>query len=182
MNKTLLLLSGGINSSVCLLELVKSGCTDIHTVTFSYKKENKLECEQAAEITKFLNVRHEIVYCEDLTEGTVFDFLLFHKYETVLLCTGRGQNYHIDEFAKRIQKELNITVEAPFAKLNKDAVILRATNFGKVGMEILSKTQTCEHGLYPPCGMCTSCVLRRNAFSLIGIIDPIEKELQIKNL
>ena len=61
-----------------------------------------------------------------------------------------------------------LTIEAPFVKINKANVV-------KIGLEIgvpYELTWSCYEGNEKPCGKCGTCIDRANAFKANGIEDP----------
>ncbi len=62
-----------------------------------------------------------------------------------------------------------ITVEAPFISVNKAEVI-------KTGLSLHTPyelTWSCYEGNTEPCGICGTCIDRKNAFEMNGITDPL---------
>ena len=79
-----------------------------------------------------------------------------------------------DEFNNAIKEAIYIgsgnmlKVEAPFVKLKKSDVV-------KIGLELnvpYELTWSCYEGNEKPCGICATCIDRREAFEKNGIADP----------
>lgn len=68
----------------------------------------------------------------------------------------------------------NIKVISPFNSMTKSDIV----NIGiSIGIEdIMSKTWTCYEGGVKHCGKCGSCVERKEAFQIAGVIDQTEYE------
>ncbi|WP_457640084.1 7-cyano-7-deazaguanine synthase QueC [Persephonella sp.] len=69
------------------------------------------------------------------------------------------------------KKKNRITVWSPFLGMTKTEVL-------KTGLQIgvpYEKTYSCYRGTLPPCGECATCRQREEAFSSLGIEDPIKK-------
>lgn len=62
-------------------------------------------------------------------------------------------------------------VEAPLLELSKAAVVALARELG--AFEALAWTRTCARGLFPPCGACPPCLLRADGFAKAGLADPL---------
>lgn len=65
-----------------------------------------------------------------------------------------------------------LSIEAPFIKLNKAGVVKKGLELG-VPYEL---TWSCYEGNDKACGRCGTCIDRKNAFIKNGTIDPIEYE------
>ena len=66
--------------------------------------------------------------------------------------------------------ELDVTVRAPSASMTK-AQVLRSWPW-TLTHEALAQTYSCYRGVSPPCGECPACVKRAAAFGEIGYPDP----------
>lgn len=67
MNKAVAILSGGIDSSTLLFQLVKSRQFDeVHAITFIYGQKHQKEIESARRIATSLGVEHKVVDLSDL--------------------------------------------------------------------------------------------------------------------
>ena len=60
--KSLLLLSGGLDSTILLYKLVNElGADNVHALTFNYGQKHSIELEKAKTTTKKLNVVHKLI-------------------------------------------------------------------------------------------------------------------------
>lgn len=64
-----------------------------------------------------------------------------------------------------------VTLDAPYTYLTKTDIIQRGITLGID----YSHTWSCYKGGKQPCGVCGTCVERREAFAAAGIIDPLSK-------
>ena len=71
MDKVLVVLSGGLDSSVATMMCVdKYGKDNVQTVTFDYNQKQKLEIEKASDLCKELEVKHTILDLSVLISST----------------------------------------------------------------------------------------------------------------
>ena len=72
--KVLVVLSGGQDSSTCLLWAVKT-FPEVLTITFNYNQRHRLEIDSAQDITDYLCVPHEVIHLPMIRELTTSPLL-----------------------------------------------------------------------------------------------------------
>lgn len=71
-------------------------------------------------------------------------------------------------------------IHAPLMFRTKAESIRMAERWG--ALESLALSHTCYEGMFPPCGVCPSCLLRARGFAETGIADPLlQRESEIRN-
>lgn len=216
MNKVLVLLSGGIDSTTALYDSVKK-YKKVTAVSFNYgSKHNKRELTFAAYHCKILNVRHEIIelpfmntlfksdllqsggeipdghYKEDSMRRTVVPFrngIMLSitagfaesiGAEAIVIAAHTGDHTIYPDcregFMSAIANAIslgtfaNIQILSPFIDIDKTAIV-------KLGQALevpYQYTYSCYKGYELQCGLCGTCVERKEAFQLSGIDDPTE--------
>ena len=71
------------------------------------------------------------------------------------------------------KKKNRIKVYTPFLGMSKTDVL-------KLGLELgvpYQFTYSCYRGTIPPCGECATCLQREEAFSTVGVEDPLKKQI-----
>ena len=68
--------------------------------------------------------------------------------------------------------EYSVKVHTPLMFLTKAETVKLAIELEGC-LEALKFSHTCYNGVYPPCGICPSCVLRAKGFKEAGISDPL---------
>ena len=66
--KSLVILSGGIDSTTLLYKVKDQDDSDVFAITFDYNQKNKVEIEYAKKTCKKLNIKHKIVSLAALNE------------------------------------------------------------------------------------------------------------------
>lgn len=69
-------------------------------------------------------------------------------------------------------KEAGFIIHTPLMFRTKADSVLWAVELG--AMDSLAYSHTCYEGLFPPCGKCPACMLRKKGFQEAGILDPLE--------
>lgn len=64
-------------------------------------------------------------------------------------------------------------IHTPLMNLTKKETVELAVSLPGC-MEALKYSHTCYNGIYPPCGKCHACILRKRGFEQVGIADPLE--------
>lgn len=67
--------------------------------------------------------------------------------------------------------EYAVTIHTPLMYKTKAETVHLARELG--AFDLLAETHTCYNGLFPPCGVCPSCVLRARGFAEAGYEDPL---------
>ena len=184
--KTVVLLSGGLDSAVCLHLMVKErGQEGVLAITVDYEQPHQVEVEYAALLAKRVGVSHRVVTIRGLYDANSGGFfsedadlsvaaqtvvpmrnliLLSHAAvhgDVVVIGANRDdQDDYPDcrqEFFNEASKALGVKIEAPLISKTKSEVIALAAD---LGIE-LSDTLSCYRGAN--CGSCAACLLREGA-------------------
>lgn len=82
-----------------------------------------------------------------------------------------------EDFVHSAEKTISLAMDekfrihAPFLHMSKADEIRMMQNLGEI--ELYQHTHTCYRGKRPPCKECDACTLRAEAFTEVGIEDPI---------
>jgi 7-cyano-7-deazaguanine synthase len=77
------------------------------------------------------------------------------------------------ERALSLGMDYEIHIHTPLMHLSKADSVHLALQLGSAAMEALAFSHTCYQGSVPPCGTCSSCILRARGFQEAGIEDPL---------
>ena len=218
-NKALVLLSGGLDSSVVLSVCQEKGY-DIYAISFDYGQRHKVELEYAKFQATFFNcISHEVFKMEFYGGSALTDdikvpknrdshsiskdipvtyvpsrnivFLSFasgyaecHDIDNILLGVNAidysgypdcRKNF-IDNFEKLINKSTKKGLEGSKFKINTPLINLSKKDIIKLGHKNgvdFSMTSSCySPKLKKNCGVCDSCLLRKQGFEEAGLRDP----------
>ena len=218
-NKALVLLSGGLDSSVVLSVCQDKGY-DIYAISFDYGQRHKVELEYAKFQATFFNcISHEVFKMEFYGGSALTDdikvpknrdshsmskdipvtyvpsrnivFLSFasgyaecHDIDNIFLGVNAidysgypdcRKNF-IDNFEKLINKSTKKGLEGSKFKINTPLINLSKKDIIKLGHKNgvdFSKTSSCySPKLKKNCGVCDSCLLRKQGFEEAGLRDP----------
>ena len=218
-NKALVLLSGGLDSSVVLSVCQDKGY-DIYAISFDYGQRHKVELEYAKFQATFFNcISHEVFKMEFYGGSALTDdikvpknrdshsmskdipvtyvpsrnivFLSFasgyaecHDIDNIFLGVNAidysgypdcRKNF-IDNFEKLINKSTKKGLEGSKFKINTPLINLSKKDIIKLGHKNgvdFSMTSSCySPKLKKNCGVCDSCLLRKQGFEEAGLIDP----------
>ena len=218
-NKALVLLSGGLDSSVVLSVCQDKGY-DIYAISFDYGQRHKVELEYAKFQATFFNcISHEVFKMEfyggsALTDDIVVPknrdtytmskdipvtyvpsrnivFLSFasgyaecHDIDNIFIGVNAidysgypdcRKNF-IDNFEKLINKSTKKGLEGSKFKINTPLINLSKKDIIKLGHKNgvdFSMTSSCySPKLKKNCGVCDSCLLRKQGFEEAGLRDP----------
>ncbi len=218
-NKALVLLSGGLDSSVVLSVCQDKGY-DIYAISFDYGQRHKVELEYAKFQATFFNcISHEVFKMEFYGGSALTDdikvpknrdshsmskdipvtyvpsrnivFLSFasgyaecHDIDNIFIGVNAidysgypdcRKNF-IDNFEKLINKSTKKGLEGSKFKINTPLINLSKKDIIKLGHKNgvdFSKTSSCySPKLKKNCGVCDSCLLRKQGFEEAGLIDP----------
>ena len=218
-NKALVLLSGGLDSSVVLSVCQDKGY-DIYAISFDYGQRHKVELEYAKFQATFFNcISHEVFKMEFYGGSALTDdikvpknrdshsmskdipvtyvpsrnivFLSFasgyaecHDIDNIFIGVNAidysgypdcRKNF-IDNFEKLINKSTKKGLEGNKFKINTPLINLSKKDIIKLGHKNgvdFSMTSSCySPKLKKNCGVCDSCLLRKQGFEEAGFKDP----------
>ena len=218
-NKALVLLSGGLDSSVVLSVCQDKGY-DIYAISFDYGQRHKVELEYAKFQATFFNcISHQVFKMEFYGGSALTDdikvpknrdshsmskdipvtyvpsrnivFLSFasgyaecHDIDNIFIGVNAidysgypdcRKNF-IDNFEKLINKSTKKGLEGSKFKINTPLINLSKKDIIKLGHKNgvdFSMTSSCySPKLKKNCGVCDSCLLRKQGFEEAGLSDP----------
>ena len=218
-NKALVLLSGGLDSSVVLSVCQEKGY-DIYAISFDYGQRHKVELEYAKFQATFFNcISHQVFKMEFYGGSALTDdikvpknrdshsmskdipvtyvpsrnivFLSFasgyaecHDIDNIFIGVNAidysgypdcRKNF-IDNFEKLINKSTKKGLEGSQFKINTPLINLSKKDIIKLGHKNgvdFSMTSSCySPKLKKNCGVCDSCLLRKQGFEEAGLRDP----------
>ena len=218
-NKALVLLSGGLDSSVVLSVCQDKGY-DIYAISFDYGQRHKVELEYAKFQATFFNcISHEVFKMEFYGGSALTDdikvpknrdshsmskdipvtyvpsrnivFLSFasgyaecHDIDNIFIGVNAidysgypdcRKNF-IDNFEKLINKSTKKGLEGSKFRINTPLINLSKKDIIKLGHKNgvdFSMTSSCySPKLKKNCGVCDSCLLRKQGFEEAGLSDP----------
>ena len=218
-NKALVLLSGGLDSSVVLSVCQDKGY-DIYAISFDYGQRHKVELEYAKFQATFFNcISHDVFKMEFYGGSALTDdikvpknrdshsmskdipvtyvpsrnivFLSFasgyaecHDIDNIFIGVNAidysgypdcRKNF-IDNFEKLINKSTKKGLEGSKFKINTPLINLSKKDIIKLGHKNgvdFSMTSSCySPKLKKNCGVCDSCLLRKQGFEEAGLKDP----------
>ena len=212
--KTVLIYSGGIDSTVLLYDLLNSGhCVQALSVNYGQRHGKELDCAKI--LCKQLNVKHHVAdltalnpllsgssltsphvqvpeghYEDESMKATVVpnrNMILLSIATGWAMSTGASSVSYAahsgdraiypdcrEEFADAMNSVMEIagwdkvSLNRPFSSLTKADIV-------KLGDELgvpFEQTWSCYKGGQVHCGVCGTCVERREAFQLAGVTDP----------
>jgi 7-cyano-7-deazaguanine synthase len=213
-SKTVLIYSGGIDSTVLLYDLLNSG-HDVQALSVNYGQRHSKELDCAKSLCKKLNVEHHVAdltalnpllsgssltsphvqvpeghYEDESMKATVVpnrNMILLSIATGWAMSTGASSVSYAahsgdraiypdcrEEFADAMNSVMEIagwdkvSLNRPFSSLTKADIV-------KLGDELgvpFEQTWSCYKGGQVHCGVCGTCVERREAFQLAGVTDP----------
>ena len=213
-SKTVLIYSGGIDSTVLLYDLLNSG-HDVQALSVNYGQRHIKELDCAKSLCNQLNVEHHVAdltalnpllsgssltsphvqvpeghYEDESMKATVVpnrNMILLSIATGWAMSTGASSVSYAahsgdraiypdcrEEFADAMNSVMEIagwdkvSLNRPFSSLTKADIV-------KLGDELdvpFEQTWSCYKGGQVHCGVCGTCVERREAFQLAGVTDP----------
>jgi 7-cyano-7-deazaguanine synthase len=199
MRKAIVLLSGGIDSTVCAYLAKQQGYT-LFPLAFNYKQSHVSELDAAGEICEQLGVTLKTISLELLGNSLLTTGIGNNAFvparNTIFLAYAMGYAEAIGvtevffganaadnagfpdcrpDYLRAFEKMAalgsqgrGIQIHTPLLHLQKSDIIRLGNTLGVD----FSKTVTCYHGNH--CGECLSCIIRKKAFTEIGITDPLQ--------
>ena len=202
--KSIVLLSGGMDSGVCLAREIAIGNEPI-ALNITHGQSHPREIEKSKELAE----HYEVEYMElDLTEvfkdmnsyltgkAQVDTYVPFRNGIFLTVAAGIAEDMNIKRVVIGAHKEdaggypdttvnfikaMNKAIkEGTKNNVNICAPFVNVTKdvIVKTGTELgfpFEKTITCYNNEEPPCGRCNACKLRAKAFKDAGVIDPVAK-------
>lgn len=212
--KTVLIYSGGMDSSVLLYDLVSSS-HEVKAISFDYGQRHRKELEYASYNTRKLGVDHRVIdlssllplfgkssltnsgveipeghYTEDSMKSTVVPnrnlilisiaaaWAMSERFDSVSYGAHAGDHTIYpdcrEEFATAVGEVLAladwhpIALKRPYVNMTKGDICRRGADLGVD----FSMTWSCYKGGDNHCGVCGTCVERREAFREGDVADP----------
>lgn len=184
--KITVLLSGGIDSAVCLY-LARRAWSDVVAVSVDYSQPNSTELRFASRMAERAGVPWQLLSARawTLEGGGAYwgrpvvdgDPMITPHRNAVLIalaaaatqpneiwlgCNADDQADYPDcrpEFTEELGLALDLTINLPLCDLTKREVVETARALGVP----LEETLSCYRGQHPGCGTCNACVLRESA-------------------
>ena len=196
MNKALVILSGGQDSTTCLLMAInKFKKENVYAISFIYNNKYKRDIECAKKICKELGIKHKIFdigVLQDISKSNNFEgrnlilislAVIYASANGInnVICGLAGNSSHADcsiEFFENLKTTLkiaigrNINIEAPLIKLDKSEIWKMADKLGYLKF-IENKTFSCWNRQDKHCKECLSCKMR---------FEGLTKYLKTKNI
>lgn len=218
LKKAIILLSGGIDSAVCLAQAKSQGYT-CYALTFDYGQRHRIELEAAKKIANEYAIEHKImrlplnefggsaltdskIHVPTFTKDTTVPSTYVPARNTIFLSVALGwaevlsafdlfiaanaDDYHhyadcrpeyYAAFAKVAKLGTKTGIEGqsfqihtPFITMNKAGIIKLGNELGVNFAYTTSCYQPQENN--KACGVCSSCVLRKNGFEQANVPDP----------
>ena len=188
MNKVLVILSGGQDSTTCLLTAInKYKRENVYAISFVYNNKYRKDIECAKIICQELDIKHEIYdigVLQNISQSSNFEgrnlilislaaiYANANGINTVISGLERDSS-HPDcsiEFLENLKNTIkiaignNINIETPFIKLKKAEIWKIADEMGYLEF-IKNKTFSCWKRQDMHCGECLSCKTRFEGLS-----------------
>ncbi len=188
MYKALVILSGGQDSTTCLLMSInKFKSENVYAISFVYNNKYRRDIECAKQICKELNIKHEIYdigVLQDIAKSNNFEGrnLILISLATIyananginnVICGLAGNSSHQDcstDFLENLKNTIkiaignDINIEAPLIKLDKSEIWEIADKLGYLEF-IKDKTFSCWNRQDKHCRECLSCKMRFDGLS-----------------
>ena len=196
--QTVVILSGGLDSTTLLYELLDAG-HEVKALSFNYGQRHDRELEAAKTLARLTGVEHRTVDISGLsalfganaltdlsvavphgeyTPATIAVTMVPNR-NMIMLSIAAGSYTPYPDCQPSFVAAMNcatqlcdfypITVLAPFVDWHKAEIVRRGQALG-VPFEL---TWSCYQGANLHCGKCSTCLDRRAAFAECGLIDPV---------
>ena len=212
--KTVVVLSGGLDSTTLLYHLIDEG-HEVKALSINYQQKHSKELGFAKSICEHVGIEHRLVELQGLSavlnnnaltnseidvptgeyqEGTIqvttvpnrnMIFLAVAigwaadlKFNGVAFGAHAGEHTNYPDCKRPFAEAMNaaalvcdwspIEVHAPFIDWNKGQIVERGLEIG-VPFEM---TWSCYNGREQPCGECSTCIDRAQAFEINNSLDP----------
>lgn len=196
MKRALVLLSGGLDSSLCLSMALRKPYEKVFCLIYDYGQKHKRELENAIKIAEHYKVDYKIInITSDLIMNTSSNpYIPFRNTIMLSMALGYAQTYQYNiiyyganeadysgfpdcrgnyiELMNKITRlhTSNIEIIAPLLYQKKEDIIKLAIRFSIP----LHLTYSCYKGMKESCGKCPACEKRLEGFEKAGIKDPIQ--------
>lgn len=214
--KTILIYSGGLDSTILLYQLLADG-DDIRALSVDYGQRHRKEIEAAQAITHNLGVDHRVAYLSSLRRfllgssqtdlavpvphghythesmkqtivpnrnmlmlAVALAWAISLKFDRVAYAAHAGDHAIYPDCREEFASAFNtaalladwhqVHLARPFIHLTKAQIVTLGQGL-KVPMEL---TWSCYEGQKQHCGLCGTCVERREAFREAGVEDRTE--------
>lgn len=190
--KAIILLSGGLDSSILLAHATTVNKRNCFTITFDFGQRNRLEIRAAQAISRFYKAKHKIIKIDSTATFTNNTTTFVPEKNTLFLAYAFGQaviqeadeiyfgfpaegNYKSQEFFESFQKVIDssnkkVKLVNPLVGLSKKEIILAGKELDLPFEMTLSCDDPTPLGHH--CGDCPSCQKRLKAFSQAKLDDP----------
>lgn len=185
--KTVLLYSGGIDSTVLLYDLIEQGDT-VMAVGFDYDQPHRIELQHADDLCAAAGVPYEIIPLELGWLGVTVDGLVFPNRNSIFVSVAAGfamsRGYesvaiapHAGDYADfpdcrpgwvhamndvlRSATAGAVSLRAPYLTFTKAELVALGRRLGAP----LDATWSCYGPGPEPCGTCLACTSRREALA-----------------
>lgn len=212
--KTILVHSGGMDSTVLLYHLLDAG-VEVRALSIDYGQRHKKELVLAKSVCEKLGVEHRVAdltaltpflagssltsddvevpdghYAEENMKVTVVPnrnmiflsvataWAISTKSDTVCYAAHSGDHAIYPDCREEFTAGMDHVMQLAdwhLVKLDRPFVAMTKADVAKRGAELgvpFEETWSCYKGLDLHCGRCGTCVERREAFHLAGVIDP----------
>lgn len=185
MEKAVVILSGGQDSTTCLLKAIHQyGKENVSAISYTYHHKFRKDIECAKRICQQLKIHHEIYdigVIQDLSQTNNFEgrnlllislAVIYAKANQIqhVIVGLAGNSIHADckeEFLEQLKKTIKIGIddqihiEAPLINKEKKDIWKLADELGYLNF-IKDNTFSCWTRQDQPCGICQSCQVRQS--------------------
>ena len=164
--KTIILLSGGMDSTVALWDALEKGHDVVACLGVDYaSKHNGKELPMARWQAEQAKVPFQIADLTFMNQLFQSDHAIYPDCREDFLAP-MSQAISAGTYA-------DVEVLRPFVDLRKEDIAARGAELGVD----FTHTWSCYKGLDTHCGKCGTCVERKEAFALANLVDPTQYEI-----